>query len=378
MSRRRIVVVSIAALVAAVGVVYYWERTHAKGGLVALDLRTGAIRWRASVPTGSAHVHAIGGSQVVVSGADSCSPPGGETIVSYALADGTRRWSEPWKGVCFDYGSSMRVTDGLFAIDGRHGPVLVRARDGSTARRLVAPSGALATASGVVTLDGDDVAAEPLSGGAPTWTAHVAGRPELLSADEHAVLLIGDPTRLTALDRRTGAHLWKRELPFVGGYGGPVRATDGVVAIWGPVGTGASGRYETDAIDEQTGRILWRRRSALDAQTGVLAVGGDLALYAGRSSGGLQTVFAVDLRSGRTRWAVHPADLSGPPVAAAVGNGVTVVTDGHRVEALADADGASLWSRRWPSGTPGAGRPEIAGGLVLVPYTRSGFPSYEE
>jgi outer membrane protein assembly factor BamB len=366
----------VATVLVAAGVVFYWERTHAKGGLVAFDVRTGQTRWRVSAPTGSAHIHAVGASQVVISGADSCNRPSGEAIASYALADGARRWTEPWKGVCFDYGSATAVVDGMFVIDGRHGPELVRVRDGSSARALAAPGGAEVTASGIVALHGDDVTASPIADGTPTWQAHVAGRPELRSVDETAVLLVGDPVRLSALDRRTGAHLWRRGLPFAGGYGGATGAADGVVTVSGPIGESPVSPYETYAIDERTGRILWKRRRVRpDPATPLLAVGGDVAVFGDRARDGSPTIVALDLRSGRTRWTVRPPWRSSRPLEGAVGDGMVILTDGHRLVAFAQLDGAIRWNRRWPSG---AGTPVIAGRLVLVPYTRSGFPFYDE
>jgi outer membrane protein assembly factor BamB len=95
-----------------------------------------------------------------------------------------------------------------------------------------------------------------------------------------------------ALDRRDGRELWRFETPSAKNYFRDAPIAAGRLVILNDVGTG-----DAVAVDVVTRREVWR--TPVGAATRVMVVGN--VVY----TGGNQTVMALDLQTGATRWSAE-------------------------------------------------------------------------
>jgi uncharacterized protein (TIGR03382 family) len=311
------------------------------GGLTALDVATGAIRWRATTPYPVTAAAAIDGDTVVATLGD------GE-VRAYALADGTPRWNQAIATGVDSLAASLwappAIADGVVyaGVQGRFAALDVATGEprwtvdqdpqypwlGSLAAPAVSADLVLASFGRE-----DGVSAFRTATGERVWQVHdalaVNAAPVIVGNLAYVASSYGD---VIALDVATGAHRWTRRL-VDGGFD------------WGYAITAAPA-YANGRLFVPT---QWNALVALDATTGaelwrVTTPGGPLELAHYRSA---EPGFAASpIVTGDIVWIGRP-------------DGVLV--------ALAVADGRELWSTQLGAPVVSAPAP-VDGGLIVATY----------
>ncbi|WP_433792625.1 PQQ-binding-like beta-propeller repeat protein [Actinoplanes sp. CA-252034] len=229
--------------------------------LVALDVRSGLLRWSASSPLVGTMI--VDKGAVLVSGTD---VSGDSETVTYRVSDGRELWKAPGRRVG---GSSANgVVAGFAAGGSKSFDIVTGAVRWSTRLHLRTEA---ANPAGDVFYGADDrerLVAVNVGTGAVRWTA--PGPTELIAADGNR-LYRSDGEAITALDARTGKQVWRRDLPR---YGGQPVVAGGVVYAGGI------------ALDAARGTVI----------TGTLPLGGELIVTGGvlyQSHEGSLTAYAV-------------------------------------------------------------------------------------
>ncbi|GAA1960489.1 PQQ-like beta-propeller repeat protein [Kitasatospora viridis] len=180
------------------------------------------------------------------------------------------------------------------------------------------------------------------------WTRRVgvSAAPTLADGLIHTVQLpafpLREPSRLTALDARTGTEQWQRHLPA--GACSAATVADGRVYV-------QSAKGELSAFDAATGELLWH-----NSQTGerYLAFGApsvaDGTVYTGTGGG---RVHAFDAATGEHRWSARAGGTAidhSPGIA----EGTVVIGDnGTGAHAFDAATGEPRWHHAGPHGASG-------------------------
>ena len=166
------------------------------------------------------------------------------------------------------------------------------------------------------------------------WTADVTGTPKQMIVAGGRVHTLGDGLA-TALDAGTGRRIWQARwsptLPMVYAAGRLI-ATD--------TSTG-----DLVALDAVTGQPAWRTEFGENRSVGALTAGNGLVVISlSDGSGPKVEIAGVRASDGRQQWA---RDLTGPDdfSAAIAGDRAFFATRCGGAEALALADGRSLWQR---------------------------------
>jgi outer membrane protein assembly factor BamB len=203
------------------------------------------------------------------------------------------------------------------------------------------------------------------------WTFHGRALLEFPPAVAYGLLFL--PTfdgRFYALDARTGAVRWERKAGRCGWASPAVAAHTVFVTFVGstechhprPGG-------EVDAFAATTGALRWRRELG-STESSPLVAGGDVVI--GDWNG---DVWALDTRTGRTRWRVHLDGAVKGSVARA-GARLFIGTYGGSVYALSARTGGVLWR------SGGHGRfyssPAVAYGRVFVGSLDDGVYAFGE
>lgn len=161
----------------------------------------------------------------------------------------------------------------------------------------------------------------------PLWTATLADFTlGPLAADESRVIVATRDGSVQALDRTSGALLWRIE-----GRGGLLGSGPGVIVTRGSDGT-------VSRLRPRSGEAVWR------AQTGVQGslppvVDGDMILVAGNG------ISALEAASGRILWSVPPGAIASTVPVPAGARIVLGETDGT-LRCRDRATGVSLWTHR--------------------------------
>jgi outer membrane protein assembly factor BamB len=340
------------------------------GGVVALDLATGAIRWRATTPfpaTGAAlYLPADAPADGLVIAA-----LGDGELRAYAVADGEPRWTASVATALSTLASSQwaapTVADGVVyaGVPGR-----VAAFDAATGaprwQRDLSPDnpwlGSLASPAigGGVAITAESrvsgVSAWDVATGAPVWsaTASYAQAVNATPVIAGGTLVLADVSGdVSALDAATGQLAWSRALT-PGGFDWGYSITAAPVVV----GTRVIVPTQWDdlvALDLATGNELWRAQAPAgplefahyrSAQAGFAAsplASGDV-VWIGRPDG---TLAALDVADGHERWSIA---LGAPIVSAPapIDGGLVVAGYDGVVRALV------------PVGATGEPRPAIA------------------
>lgn len=292
--------------VVASGVVYLVVASGAGGDLLALDVKTGAQKWRTPMPVPSATGARIGGvltGAVFVVGIAGALP----FLWSVDAGSGAQRWMK--SGVQF---TTLAVpTDGTqVVVAGAPGP------------------DAAGTIAGVDVGNGDQVWARPLKTSVDYSRVSVS---MAASAGEVYVSLLVDaqnPGTLVGGAASSGQDKWNASLPEAPGEAGTlalITCSSGSAAV---VAVSHHGLY---AVDLSSGRVLWQSQGA-DSFNTVSDAGApqiaDGIVYVYDDKG---TWWAVDLASGRTRWQYAAAGFDGAadPVWVAVSGGLVLCTGGR-------------------------------------------------
>ncbi|QXC62298.1 PQQ-binding-like beta-propeller repeat protein [Aquihabitans sp. G128] len=314
----------------------------APGGLVALDGRTGALRWS----------ERMGAADQLLASTGAVVAPGGDDVRAVSPTDGLLGWcGEMRSGNGLD---AVLVGDSIVAVT-TEGIVARKARDGGVAWQRPGEWFQL-TASGDVALaariDGKALVTEALdpTTGATRWTRedltltvpeqdpsptygdagtgltylntgrgvvavdrqgkdrwrssagelrHVSASGIVLARPGTSPTAVASDLRLVVLDPATGAERWNRVFPAEG-----VAAFDDVLVVQGrsasDPGDPAPTRFT--AVRASDGSRLWTR--TVEAGFGARAVG-DVVLVERLFSGG---VVALDQRTGSTVWRADPGN----------------------------------------------------------------------
>jgi outer membrane protein assembly factor BamB len=311
------------------------------GGLIALDVATGAIRWRATTPYPVTAAAAIDGDTVIATLGD------GE-VRAYGLADGTPRWEHAIATGVDSLAASLwappAIADGVVyaGVEGRFAALDVATGEprwsvdqhpqypwlGSLAAPAVTGDVVLASFGRE-----DGVSGFSTATGERVWQTHDAlamnGAPVVANGLAYVTSSYGD---VIALDAATGSRRWIR------------RVVDGGFD-WGYAITAAPAYAD--------GRLFvptqWNALVALDAATGV-------ELWRATTPGG-----PLELAHYRS---AEPGFAASPLV---TGNLVWVGRPDGTLVALDAADGHELWSTQL--GAPAVSAPApVGGGLIVATY----------
>ena len=265
-----------------------------KGGrLVAIDLRSGRVRWTMELAT--AWAPSVDEGLVVVAG--------DELLTGLDALTGRPRWRVPMTG---GFSAPPAAAGGwLVGAPARGDVIAIRATDGQVlwTRRLGAPVRVrpVVTATGVyVSLDDGRVVALDLTTGTPRWERTLGGKPgDLLVLDDR--LFVGaDDKFFYALKTANGDQRWKRR---IGGRPAGAAAVDSkrvyYVALdnilW--------------ALDRNNGGLKWHEPLPMTPSGGPLVVG-DVVVVAGVAA----EVHAYRAQTGEAAGrSESQADLASPP-----------------------------------------------------------------
>ena len=266
--------------------------------LLALDARTGAVRWEDD-PGGNLHGIAAGDGLVVASGLRNVGPPPGSEeedaewtdllVRGYDARSGRLLWEDvagSGNGV-FDAGYALTIHRGrVFVVGSASGfgehSLIVRAYDARNGRLLW-----------------EDLSAKP----ATAWRVAAYGSRVFVAGQTDLPDGASAPF-LRAYEARAGSLLWEHEaaldVPVVGAFL-DVAATRGRVVV-----AGSDGKFLVQAHDSRTGARIWRRRSAVPGQAQALVASRGEVFASGRifpGSGGSDWLTqAYDAGAGSLRW----------------------------------------------------------------------------
>jgi outer membrane protein assembly factor BamB len=308
------------------------------GTLLALDARTGTLRWRRELPMATASLR-VTGARVIVKG--SYGTTGGVyAAVERATGDLAWRWpGTQWlQAQNFD---TVVAGDGVVAAQG-FGLTVLDARTGTPRWGLDRRRGGFGTA---------------ISSGVLVTPAAPAGR---TTATRHT-------TRLVARDACTGTPRWTtrgRALRDVAIPVGTRTAVTAYVHLPAP-----SQRSAVVQVEGRTGRENWRTTLPGTAVTSFFApVTGPATLIGFSGPGGPRgnTRLALDPRTGHRLWQHSDHTFWFPPEQA--DQHAYYLSDTNRVEARAALTGRRQWSAQFPGIAAGI----AAGGGLLIVGTAQG------
>lgn len=348
-----------------------------KGGVVSLDARSGAERWRYRAGAGVRSAVAATPELVILAGVDgllhAVEHDTGAVRWTYQIAE----TAEPMSRSV--YASPTIVGDVVFAGNQREFVALELAT--GDLRWTVTPGTKGFFGSHVTPAVADDLVVASFAMGSlglHAWdseTGTLVWRAEAVTAgmmaspiiDDSSVYIVDWQTQLTALDRLTGAQRWTRKLDdsgFEWGYG--TTATPALTESMLLVPTHHGGLF---AIDRASGVELWRipagtsrirtshyRGATAEAYAASPIVAGSL-VWIGGTDGVLR---AIDPETGTVAWAVS----LGAPItmgAASAGDLLVIGTYDGTVRALVSADLGGIAAEPGPHAGVGVDVPEVPG-----------------
>ncbi len=134
------------------------------------------------------------------------------------------------------------------------------------------------------------------------------------------------------------------------------------------------------ALDEATGRELWRKNLAPKGEKGRVGFGGGVAFDNGRIfvATGFGRVHALDPASGKQFW-MRNFEVPFHAAPTADGGRLFAVSNDNQLFALAEDDGRELWSDQGISEQAGllaSSSPAVASDAVVVPYSSGELLAY--
>jgi outer membrane protein assembly factor BamB len=337
------------------------------GGVVALDLATGAVRWRVATASPVVNAPAIADGIVVVAASQ------GE-VIALELATGRERWRVDLglgvDGLQHALWGAPLVADGVVyaGVQGRFAAIRLATGEVMWSRDP-APAWPWLGSRATPAIAGDEVIAAVNRTAGLLGFAIGDGAPRVITGDhtiainaapvvvDHTIYVVNSSSDLTAIDARSGALIWSTRLDAAGfDWGYSTTAT--------PAYAGATLYVPTKfrdliAFDLTSYRVRWRATSPASPinlthyrsnQPGFVAspvVTGDL-LWVGRPDG---TLLALATADGAERWSTNlGAPITTSPAPA--GDILVVATYDGTVRALA----------------PGAAPPQLAPPAPCAPW----------
>lgn len=325
------------------GVVYVTGYGPPDDSLIAIDARTGADLW---VATMGGEYDGTGSTPATANGVVYASDLGG--LHAFDAASGTPLWTFSDCGSV--WGEGIDLTGGVVYVSGTSGLCAVQAASGAQLWRFTAGDwdfGPLAVANGVVYTSGDFSGAYAVDAktGRELWrrggtaqfitSTPVVGNGLVYFSSQSDARLPGDPSLLVALRTSDGTPAWTDQMPQPPGFTGGMTLAGGTsyVPTTGGLLYNNSDLY---AFDASTGKPLWTSPvsgypSGPSVANGVVYVGGESSIRQAILS-------ALDPATGRILWQVTDPD-AGIFEAPTVANGVVY-----------GSTGLSLWAYRLPKG----------------------------
>lgn len=263
------------------------------GIVYALDQKDGKTRWEARLPSELLASGAVDTGTVVVRTLD-----GG--VHGLEGADGKSRWSFKRESPALTLrgGAAPIAALGAVLVGADNGKVLIadvkngrvlgevtvaQPRGRTEIERLVDINTTPLLMDGVlyVAIYQNKVAALAINGRRILWSRDVSSH-RALAADRDAVYVTDDKDAVLALNRQTGADLWKQDTLARRRLSAPVTADEYVVVV----------DYEGYAhwLDRKSGKIAGRVRLGADAAGGIAASGG--TVYAMTRDGAVEAMAA--------------------------------------------------------------------------------------
>ncbi len=268
------------------------------GILYALDVKTGAERWRVKLGGDVSSSPAIADGRVIVMAADG-------RLCAFRLADGGIVWTRA-TGADLSLGpdprtfdlwvSSPTVADGVIYVGGGDGKVYaVESGDGRVrwtyaTRSRVRSSPAVADGAVYVGSFDGQVYALDAATGAERWKFQTGDAVQSSPAVADGVVVVGSRSMAVfGLDAKTGALRWRR--PHSGSW---ILGSAAVAA--GRIFIGGSDSHRVEALDLQSGAVIWS--SVVGARVlGSPTVAGDTLIYGGEDF----RVYTLDAATGLGR-----------------------------------------------------------------------------
>lgn len=345
LSRRRMLLGAggvAAGVVAAVGC---GSTRSVSPGAARPRLKAGTPLWRTTLPSGLADAAEAAGTLCVVAG---------DGVHGLSVRNGKKSWSlrdrqEGYDGVTAVGGKVLVAiaASGVAALDPASGQPRWRfdLPDLGTLPNipLLSQDSTTVYVSGLSAATGrlqSIIFAIDAVTGEHKWAAHFTASVGSMTAGDGVVCAgIGvNPTRLVALDARTGARKWTAGLPIASADD----ITDGVICA-----SGTASKSSVIALDVSAGNVRWTADLGGDLWYTESDAGITYAnTYAGSAQdGGPGDLTALDARTGKTMWKRHFPE--GPPTYLEPAGAVLYTgTDSSMVRALDAATGRVLWSHK--------------------------------
>jgi eukaryotic-like serine/threonine-protein kinase len=282
------------------------------------------------------------------------------SLLAVDLATGATRWRADLDGAL----TSPTVIDDLVVVGSTTGWLKALQRETGSVRWTVESAGQVRAApapfgDGFITgSTSGQVTSARVANGAVDWTVDVAGAVTRSTAIADGTVVVPvEPGSMVALDARSGHELWHTSIAQHGGVGTPTIDSGRVFTASGLGGAPAADRGIV-AVDLETGTQLWRWASPTGDRTYTPAMR-DRGAFVVSEAG---FAVALDPTTGREMWRT---DVTGPAEANAVvtGDTVGIADDGGTVSALDAIDGRIRWQVPIV-GVPAA--PVVTCGFVLV------------
>jgi outer membrane protein assembly factor BamB len=349
-----------------------------QAAVVAVDPRTGSVRWRTTVPMASAGPPVVAGDRVLVEGAYDCNSAQA-TLAALDVTTGKLVWAAPVAAAstCFGNDRPAVVGNVVVASASGSGPTTLQVAGApapcASPSCPATPSTSPAPPTSVI---GRDVET-----GRRVWTTSIAaGFVEWSGVSGAAVgnSPNADPS-LDALDGATGRQRWTAQ-PTFGAAGvvgiGDMAYTVGQAQLAPPPANGTiippgqplpdnGQRFGVSAIDLTTGRERWHTvlghadgfHNPVGVDAVVVAYSAPPADGAPAPGAGSTTVAVLDPVSGTVRWQRTEPEGQGAPLGVADGPGAVYLVRAGPTTSIESFD-ARTSAHRWSTTVP------VAGGAV--------------
>jgi len=339
--------------------------------LQAVDLRDGAVVWSTDLRRDPGVVQVAGAANgIVVALEFSCDVEvGPKSVAGFDAGTGKRLWSQPTRGAYgLGKGGSPTLTPALGAsprgvvwVEVRTtDEIRIRAADLRTGRQLWEARGTQASSwplagnrDVVVFGPHPNLVADPTFDapertlraidrrtGAELWKTRVAtsGARSMGAATTADAVIAQVDNRLVGIDIRTGRNLWSTDLPVPeGAYNQAwIGAADGVAVVTQNAG---EGRVTATGVDAATGQLLWSGRPEVLVQSPQPTDRYPLATVL--DSVANLSVALIDPRSGNPRWLVSTTGFPNG-IGPMSSNTQTVVPQGYSLAVVDPGSGTAL------------------------------------
>lgn len=262
------------------------------------------------------------GQETVRSTADSAATTNGPLrpapTEKLTVNPGFRDWGPTTIAGTTILGGNSSGNGGLFAVDLSTGKVKWTSRPTGTAHGnpFVATAPAV-SGDIVITPMGNTLVALSLATGKEVWRGPATAQGATVVVNSGMAYVLGEDSNFYALDATTGREKWKKGFARSGSCDSVPIVRDGIVYLSGSVlvtpadaNRAASYYLHLFALDANTGQERWRYPSAPQGITGGVCFSQPIVTADTFFAVGGQTLYAVNLATGRERW--QPIEVRRP------------------------------------------------------------------